>query len=149
MPGDEAVLSRRRFLVRVGLLVPMASILSCRDQAAPAPGAGAAESTGPRRAAHTSWAEAGGRVTVYASAAGEPRVALCYFNDVGGCVWKALDGRRRPEDLAAVAGLEMGLPVDEAAVEATTLFIVELARLGLLDGTTHFALSRCEVNGAV
>lgn len=149
MPGDDVRLSRRRFLASVGLLVPMASVLACRREADVAPGAGSAGSIGPRRAAHASWEDVNGRVTVYAAAAGEPRIPLCFFNDVGGCIWTALDGRRRPEELAAAAGREMGLPVDEAAVEDTTLFIVELARLGLVDGTTHFELSRCEVGGTV
>jgi hypothetical protein len=149
MPGDDVRVSRRRFLTGIGLLVPMASVLACRPTAGRAPSPAPEGSAGPRRAAHTEWAEVGGRVTVYAAVAGEPRVALCYFNDEGGVIWKGLDGHRGPEELAAAAGRELGLPVDAAAVEDATLFVVELAKLGLVDGTTHFTLSRCEVGRAV
>jgi len=148
MPTGES-LTRRRFLASVSLLVPMSALAACRP-AGPAAGSGAvAGPAGPARAAHTWWAEADGRITVFATGPAGEKVPLCWFNDVGGRLWCALDGKRGPDELARAVARDLGFDVEPADIEDATMFVVELARYGLIEGETHFALSRTEVAGTV
>ena len=132
-------LSRRRFLAQVGMLAPLATFAACR-RAAPAGEVRGA--SGLVRSAHVTWSTAGDRLTVSTRAQFGPGEPLCWFNDAGARIWLAIDGRRDAAGLAAhLAGTG---PIEPGDIEDVALFVVELARLGLVDGPTHFDLARVE-----
>ena len=148
MPDGES-LTRRRFLASISLLAPLASILACGRGGSTPASAVAPTGNGIRHASHTTWAVVDGRVTVSSSSPGAEPVPLCWFNDVGGRIWAAIDGRRDPEALASRISQELGVAAEPADVEDVALFVVELAKLGLVEGATRFELSRCEVGHRV
>jgi hypothetical protein len=145
---DKSKLSRRGFLIRMGLLVPAASIGSLLQ---PQPSKSGRETISrkkpslPKRHRELWWSRKDGRFTIYSAPLEEKGIPLCWLNDTGAEAWKRIDGKHDPAQITEEVARRLGFEAKSEDIYQTTRFLIKLDKLGLLEGPCVFRLDRSEV----
>lgn len=145
--GTEKNFTRRLFLAKMCLLVPAATLgpLLLRDTNALHDIGPIQEFPFPRRRSTLWWQMNDGNLTIYSAPLKQNGIPLCYFNDIGAEIWKRLDGKHDPANIANEVACQFEFQNDSENIHETTFFLIELDKLGLLEGNCVFQLEHSEI----